>query len=432
MRGSSHAIPSLRWGASWTVVGAVAQAGYQWAVTILLARLCTPVIVGQYALALAIVTPILTFTSLQLRTVQVTDTREEYRFFDYFSVRMVGNALGIVAVVAFVAASRVDLQTGLAVLIIAAAKATDGLSDVYYGLWQKKEMLELIGASRVFRAVSSLILVVVAVWWARSVVAAATCLLVGSLLTLFVYDVRRTERRLPGAWRNWHWPSTTIARALVVACLPLGLVTALNALLFNIPRLFLENFWGAAALGYYSAVSYLTLAGGIGVNAVSEAALHRLAYFFVHEPREYERLVKRLMLIPFALLVAGVLVVHFWGQAILSLTYGPAYARNDNVFLLLMIAGGLMYLTQSLGASVTAARYFRVQVITSIAGVVTSIALCVYLVPTVSLVGAAWASIASYLVMLLVVCGITSHAFRSVRKRSCDLPTNPTIQTDKS
>lgn len=55
----------------------------QWGMLSVLSKLGTPQVVGQFALALAITTPIVFFFNLQLRIVQATDARSEYAFSDY-------------------------------------------------------------------------------------------------------------------------------------------------------------------------------------------------------------------------------------------------------------------------------------------------------------------------------------------------------------
>ena len=52
-----------------------------------LAKLGTPEMVGQFTLGLAITTPLIMFTNLQLRAVQATDASRQYKFGDYFALR---------------------------------------------------------------------------------------------------------------------------------------------------------------------------------------------------------------------------------------------------------------------------------------------------------------------------------------------------------
>jgi len=71
---------SLRWNFSWTFVGNVIYSGCQWAMLVALAKVGNPEMVGQYGLAMAIATPVLALSTLQLRAVLTTDVRKRIHF----------------------------------------------------------------------------------------------------------------------------------------------------------------------------------------------------------------------------------------------------------------------------------------------------------------------------------------------------------------
>ena len=61
---------------SWTLIGTLELYAFcQWGMLVVLAKLCSTLMVGQCALALAITAPVFVFVGLNLRTVQVTDAR---------------------------------------------------------------------------------------------------------------------------------------------------------------------------------------------------------------------------------------------------------------------------------------------------------------------------------------------------------------------
>src|SRR4051794_13503685 len=85
----SAAAPSLRFNFGWTFVGYSVYSLCQWGMVSILAKAGGAATVGQFALALAVSAPIFMFTNLQLRAVQATDARSEYRFSDYVGLRIV-------------------------------------------------------------------------------------------------------------------------------------------------------------------------------------------------------------------------------------------------------------------------------------------------------------------------------------------------------
>src|SRR5258707_8606837 len=80
--------PSLSANFTWTFLGNTVHSVGQWAMLVLLAKLTQPELVGQYALGLAIVLPVLMSTNLQLRNVVATDLQEQIQFGYYLGFRL--------------------------------------------------------------------------------------------------------------------------------------------------------------------------------------------------------------------------------------------------------------------------------------------------------------------------------------------------------
>ena len=89
---------TLRVNFLWTLAGNVIYAACQWGILVALAKLGTPQMVGEFALALAVTAPILIGAGLSLRSVQATDALGEYEFRDYFSLRLLTSAAAVLAV----------------------------------------------------------------------------------------------------------------------------------------------------------------------------------------------------------------------------------------------------------------------------------------------------------------------------------------------
>src|SRR5260370_5791803 len=87
---------------TWALAGNAVYSGGQWAMLVLLAKLTRPEIVGQYALGLAIVLPVIMLTSLQLRWLLTTDVHGRTGFGDYLSFRLLSTALALAIIFASV------------------------------------------------------------------------------------------------------------------------------------------------------------------------------------------------------------------------------------------------------------------------------------------------------------------------------------------
>lgn len=395
--------PSLRVNMGWALGGNAAAAAAQWALLVLLARLANPEALGRFALATAVTTPIFLFTSLQLRSALATDAGRLFRFADYLGVHVLGAAAGLLASGAVLAVAGYERETALAVLALALAKAVDAVSDLHYGLMQQHERMRPIAVSLAARGVLGVAALAAALWTGGGVALAVLAVGACSLAVLVGYDAR-VAAALLGASRQRRAPrfAPRVLRAIVRTSLPMGFVILAVSLRTYIPRLFVEDRFGAAELGIFAALSSFVAAGTLVIGAVGQSATPRLARHFQRgEVASFRRLLARLLLLACGVGAAGVGVAALAGRPIVQLVFGGEYAARADVLVGLMGAAFFAYVASLVGYGLTAARLFLVQLPLFTATSLACAGLSWWLVPAHGLLGAAaaWgASLAAELV----------------------------------
>ncbi|WP_295813702.1 oligosaccharide flippase family protein [uncultured Deinococcus sp.] len=382
---------------SWTLLGNIAYAASQWGMLLVLARLATPQVVGQYSLALAVSAPVFMAANLQLRGVQATDAAQDFRFGDYLILRLITTLLALVVTAILIQIYAPD--TRLVIGLIGVAKAFESISDVLYGRMQAQERMDRVARSTLIKAPLSLLSLLFGFLWA-GLPGAAGLLAISWLMLLLVYDLPNAIRMsTPEDLRPGGIP---VMVRLVNTSLPLGIVMGLVSLSANLPRYQIEMFMGAGALGVYSALAYLMVTMGIIVSAVGQAASPRLArYFAGGDLAAFWKLIARMVLVGAVLGLLGVMVAAFFGRPILTLLYGVTYAQDQQLFMWLMGAAAFSYPASFLGFGMTAARCFKEQVPLFMSMVLLLWLLCQRLIPEYGLIGAAWATMASTALQLL-------------------------------
>jgi O-antigen/teichoic acid export membrane protein len=433
LRSSAHSLPSglsLRANFSWTFAGNVVYAGCQWGMLVVLAKLGSPEMVGQFALGLAVTAPVIMFANLNVRAVQATDARAEYLFGDYLGLRLITTALALLVIAGIVLVSGYRRETALVILAVGTAKAFEAISDAFYGLLQQRERMDRIAKSMMIKGPLSLLVLGVGVYLAGSVFWGAVGLAVAWALVLIGYDIRSAALILkllpqpggpaldggnPKAGLRPRWEMRTLARLAWLA-LPLGLVMMLISLNTNIPRYFIEGYLGEYELGIFAAMAYLERAGATVASALGQSASPRLAkHYAAGNAPAYRSLLLKLIGIVILLGGAGVLVALVAGREILTLLYRPEYARPD-VFVRLMVAVGLTYVVWVLGHGMTAARYFRVQLPVNVFVTIVAVLACIWLIPSGGLRGAATALIVVAVVEIGGGLAIVVHALSALHK----------------
>ncbi|MEG4941306.1 oligosaccharide flippase family protein [Microcoleus sp. F4-D5] len=422
---------TLRRNFSWTFTGNLVYAASQWGMLVLLAKLGSPEMVGQFTLGLAVTAPVVMFTNLQLRAIQATDAKRDYVFSDYLGLRLIGTGLALLIIAGITLKAGYRWETSLVILAIALAKAFESISDVFYGLIQQHERMDRIAIALMIKGPLSLLLLGIGVSLTGSVVGGAIGLAVAWGLVLFGWDLGNGRLILKNSSHGREGPDLLVADAepansenplyprwdgkilgkLVWLALPLGFVMMLISLNTNIPRYFIERYLGERELGIFAAMSYLMVVGQMVVSALAESASPRLAkYYAAGNSTAFRTLLLKLVGVGLMLGAGGVFVAVVAGKPILTLLYKPEYADRADLFLWLMVAAGIWYVSAFLGYGITAARYFRVQMPLFVLVTGSSAIACLWLIPIMGLRGAAIALIVTAIVQAVFSFAVIVYA----------------------
>jgi O-antigen/teichoic acid export membrane protein len=413
---------SLRANFSWTLAGSVVYAACQWGMLIVLAKLGSPTIVGQFALGLAVTTPVIMFANLQLRGVQATDAKRQYLFGHYLGLRLITTTLAQLVVVAIVFAVGYRWETALVILAVSVAKGLESVSDVFYGLLQQHERMDRVATSLMIKGPLSLLALGVGMLLTGSVLVGVLGLAVVWAILLLGYDVRSGAMVLSPSRGSWTWVRPRwawgpIGRLAWLAS-PLAFVMMLGSLNTSLPRYFVERSLGEAQLGIFTAIAYLIVAGETVVGAMGQSAGPRLARYYAQgDARAFRALLGKQLGIAGVLGVAGILAALLAGAELLSLLYGPFYADHGDLLRWVMVAAAATYVASALGYAMASARYFGAQVplVLVVAGVSTIA--CSWLIPTHGLRGGAMAMVLAALVWVAGSGMMVAHALRRGRPR---------------
>jgi len=391
------AAPPLRVSFSWTLAGNAVYAITQFGMLSVLAKLGSAAVVGQYALALAISAPVFMFTNLQLRGVQATDACDEYEFADYFSLRCLSTAVGVLTIALIALLAGYDADTKVVILLVAIAKAVETFSDVIAGHLQKFERLDQVARALMIRGLASVFNFSAVFFVTRNLIISLSVLSLTWLATIGLYDFRVLARVLTSG--NYFCFSGPILRKLVWLSLPLGVVMALNSLSTNIPRYILERKLGTAELGVFASLAYLVTAMSLISIALGQSVTARLSRLFAAgELNAFRSLTGKLLLLAAGLGMGGVAIASMFGRPVLTFVYRPEYAEQVNLLIVMVVDASVTAASIFLGFAMTAARCFRAQITIMIVNLVVTIVCTFLLLPHFGLLGAGYALLSSSLV----------------------------------
>ena len=390
-------------------VGNAVYAGGQFATLMLLAKLVRPEMVGQYALGLAVVYPVMLFTNLQLRAVMASDIEEKTGFGYYLGLRLLTTSLALGAVFALAQILRYDRELTAVVLMVGIAYGVETISDVYHARLQLHDRMAEISKSLMARALLSVLALALTAFLTRDVLWGMAGVAVARAVILFGYDLRKRTQGL-AADSKWFSQVEALAprfrlavqRKLFWVSLPLGVVLLLSCLNSSIPNFFIKSALGERDVGIFAATGFVISVGNMAVVSLGQSAFTRLARSYAAgNLREFTSLLGKLLAVGAAISVSGMILSKLVGREILTLLFRPEYAERADLLPWMMAAGGVLFMAQFLGFGMTAAKFYKPQVALNIAANLSLFLACYWLVERRGLLGAILAMLIAAIVQLV-------------------------------
>ncbi len=409
---------SLRKNVSWTFTGNVIYAGGQMLVFVIMAKLLDPERVGMYVLGLAITTPVFILSNFGLRQVLATDARANKPFKHYFTLRLLMTFGALILCGAIILLGGYRGATAAVIGAIALSKSVEAISDVFYGLFQQHERLDLMARSMIIRSVLMVPAFVIGVYASGTAHWGIAGIVIAWFLVLALHDYFQGRKFLNesarsevveegGTKRSFITFDRPALMSLARLAFPLAIATGLASFQYQIPRYLIEQFLGVAMLGIYAGMAYPMFALRTLVLALGQSAAPRLALLHAEsKPVEFRRLLLKLVGIGLAGGIILILVVALAGRPIILFLYKPEFAAHLGAFIWIAAAGAVSFIMSFAGYGITALRLFKIVPFLNTTAILVMAGLCFWLIPIHGLVGAAWASLTADLVILPAYAGI--------------------------
>ena len=380
-------------------VGNLTYALSQWLIIILATKLGGVEATAQLALGLAIVTPLALFLGTNLKIFIATDIDQKYTFDNYFSLRIISNSCLFVCVLAVSAFFISDINIVETTILLGIIKVIEGFEEVCWGINQRKEVMDSIGLSRLFRSITCVASIGIFLWIFHdlriSLIIWALCWL-GILLFYDLPNALKLEKL------SIHI-SDKILKKIFISVLPLGLIAGLLSLIEKVPLYQISTMNNQKELGYFAALAFITQGVSLGISAVTETMTPKLANYYKYSIAKYT---KTTLLISLLCLVIGIIlfgIFYLFGDILLPILYTPDFLVYKNLLLILLIFGIVKFLIASFGVSITAAGYLKIQVPVFMISLMINVVVGFILVPIYGLNGVLLGMAAGYITNLFGV-----------------------------
>ncbi|GIW68013.1 MAG: exopolysaccharide biosynthesis protein [Candidatus Parcubacteria bacterium] len=404
---------SLKKNIIWSFSGNVIYNASQWLIVVLISKFLDVYAVGQYGLALAITSPVVMFTNMQLRTVVATDNNNDYLVSEYLKSRILTSLLAIVLILLITLSLQKSNDLLIVVLLIAIYKFFESISDLIFGFFQKLERMDIISKSLGIKSCLVLLSIGCALYFFNNLLFGLSLTIASLVLVLIFFDLKnflsfRDEKLSVTYLKSSHLTINKwfIKRfiSLIKLALPLGITSVIFSINTYLPRYYLQLYFDESAVGYYTAISYLNLIGIMLITAIGQSALSRLSKLFSSSKDEFIKLLLKMLCISFIIGLFGIFISFVWGSKILTIFYKKEYSIYNFELLILSFAGIFWYMAWSLNFGINAIRRYREQVPIFITVLLTQFIAQYLLTPRLGILGSAIAmTISSFILFIFFI-----------------------------
>lgn len=377
---------------------------FQWLLICAMTKIFGVETVGVYSGAAAIITPIVTFANLSLRAMQVTDVDGFFNINNVFAVKKVTAILAsVLSIVILIVRNSFVLGFFIIQAFVLSSKIANMMSDAAYGYLIRYSKLIKYTVSIVLISAGSLILFTLTGLVFRNVYISMAFYTIPYVFVFLIYDLPNVGG--VKAWKAQLSKDDFISIARL--CLPLAIVQTINTLYDSVPKLVLESNFGNSELGIFSAIAYVSLAGGLVVTAISTGYATELALLIKKERyRVYFFVVLKEVAAVSVVCAVFYSVFVIWGAPIISLLYTAEFVNYMDVILLLIIAMSLNFISRIFGTACTAAHYNNNQLATALICVSVLSILSVLLIPRYGIQAAAIIECCAYGLKIVILIGV--------------------------
>lgn len=379
--------------AKWLVGGNFVFAFSQWVILIFFARMTNQENLGQYALALAIVTPIFAVGNLQLRPLYILDVNSEqkYTYTHLYYLRLICSFIALACCLVLGLFFNVSI---LVLLLVGLLKFFESYSDIIYAYYNAHDQTQLISKSLFLKGTLSVLAVAVALYLFDFYTALILFLIVYLVVWLFIDNlyIQKTQEI----------KKMSLDLGIMKSAIPMGISLGIVTLQSNIPRLFLDQYASIEAVGIFTVLSYFIIVGSIFINSICQYLSPRLTHAWNHNRAYFKKLLSMALLVAGGLGLIAIFLSYFMGEFVLNLVYGAEYVAYADAFVLTMVAGFILYLATVLGYTLTAIGFIKQQVYLFSIVLIFSVLVSYLCIPEYGIIGGIYTLMVSYLVQCVL------------------------------
>jgi O-antigen/teichoic acid export membrane protein len=273
------------------------------------------------------------------------------------------------------------------------------LSSSVEAAFQAREKMWVSAAAAALTSVLSPLIGLALLWSGRGVLGVMGGVVAAQVgRAFFGLTLARREGWLAG-FRGIHWRRF---RPLVRQSLPFAVLGVLSLLTFRVDVVILSKLVASPELGLYNAAYKLVEFGVLLPSMVTVALFPSFSRLVLRDRDRLKMMYFKVTVVLGLLGVGGALAVTGFSRPLLSILFGPAFLPAASVLVILSWALVLIFLNAPAAPVIQSSAYLEKYLPAAAALLVVNVGLNLWLIPVMGIQGAAWATLGTEAVGLVV------------------------------
>ena len=400
----------------WNLLGNLAASGVSVLYLLIVTRLTATSVADQFSLVWSIGTLWVVIGLFQVRNYHGTDVRQKHSFRAYFQARILTILAMIVTLLPYlkiIGGNRYPSSVILMAFLMILYRAWDAVSDLFQGLFQQRERMDIAGKTMFYRYSTSAVVLFLSLFVSKSLITSLLTLTVWNGLFILLYEFRFVYQFESINWRGvFDLRKIYESLDILKECFPLFLNGFILLYVLNEPKLIIERGLSEEVLQtgmqrdfniLFMPVFFMSL-----IILMVRPLTTQLAFLYVDkEYDKFDSIIKKLLLY---IIGGGLLVVclaYLLGVQVLGLVFGLASYQLP--FTILILAGVLYAVAIIFENILTIMRKQHLLIAIYVAMLVVTLLITKMFVYSWGMLGA---SLAFLVVMIVYVFGISIIYFR--------------------
>lgn len=292
-----------------------------------------------------------------MRNFQATDVKEAYTFSDYLTSRIITLAIMIMVSVGYCAKGVIlggfSYEKSLIVFLICALKALEAAEDIYYGMYQNHNRLDIASKSLTIRYVISIATMLIVLMSTKDLLMACIVTFLISIIAAF-FLIYITIGFFEVEKFSFHWKQ---AWMLLKNTFGVFISGFLSLYIVNAPKYAIDRYLPQEQQAYYGFLAMPVFIVSLLNTFLYQPILTSLAIEWSEgKKKEFICKIRKQVVVILILSLVSLIGAYFFGIPVLSLVYGTDLSLYKVELLVLMVGGGALAVTGFLTIVITIMR----------------------------------------------------------------------------